>query len=955
MISLKGSRRKSTATVPREFTGQERIFADSLVESIDSLAGRRGEPIDRAVTFRDLLDANVLSLAAGQPLSNAGGVNLVNPLDPTTSVGGGVEIPPAPSIQIIGGFGFVRITWVMPVYRGAAYLEIYRSQTDLLSTAVSAGPIVRYSGSGSGFYDDRTVGEGTTYYYWARGVNINEVAGPFNLSAGTSGTTPLNYIYVSGLIDDILADAVNALGLNTVISGVTGDISSINADIAGITASIIVINGDISSINADITGINTDIGNIESDITALNAINTWDSAVTYAVADLVTYQNYIWEAALASTNQAPAAGSTYWTQVGSYARLVDFVSATQGQNSSTRATLTSDYYTKTDANSAITASIDAYTSAVTGAGGYTSDANATTIIYTKADADSATTAAIDAYTSAVTGTGGYTSAANANTVIYTKADADSATTAAIDAYTSAVTGTGGYTSDANATTIIYTKADADSAITSEINDFASAVTTPAGYTDAGVTTIIYAKADADSAISTALNTYTTTIGANTATLQQTAESLNGTQAKYSVKIDNNNHVSGFGLISTANDATPYSTFVVASDAFGISAPTTANSATDTAVGVGYPFKVITTPTTINGEVIPAGTYINDAFIHNAQITSATIGVGTITTANITEGAITSASIADSIYSANWFASGNSGAASGVGWNINSANGYAFFQNIVCKGIIQATALILSAGAEVRTLQIAGNAVTVPTFITFTFPAYSVNSSNYSTPVDASGNATARTYVRASGGRLLVTCVFGVKTNTTSDSVTPNLYAKLKVGNSTTQYNANLGSSETHVSVPQNGSTEVNIRVTATLAVTTSSNHGTADADENYETTPTLLINGALSLSAASFSTYSNYTNSAYFGDPNYQNSQMYQCKIIHPSNPAIFENVQVTNRAGYTFMVYRGSPRQEFPNAAKLTYPAAAFANDRVSIELQVSGNNSQLTACNFTVISCKR
>ena len=918
MISLKGSRRKSTATVPREFTGQERIFADSLVESIDSLAGRRGEPIDRAVTFRDLLDANVLSLAAGQPLSNAGGVNLVNPLDPTTSVGGGVEIPPAPSIQIIGGFGFVRITWVMPVYRGAAYLEIYRSQTDLLSTAVSAGPIVRYSGSGSGFYDDRTVGEGTTYYYWARGVNINEVAGPFNLSAGTSGTTPLNYIYVSGLIDDILADAVNALGLNTVISGVTGDISSINADIAGITASIIVINGDISSINADITGINTDIGNIESDITALNAINTWDSAVTYAVADLVTYQNYIWEAALASTNQAPAAGSTYWTQVGSYARLVDFVSATQGQNSSTRATLTSDYYTKTDANSAITASIDAYTSAVTGAGGYTSDANATTIIYTKADADSATTAAIDAYTSAVTGTGGYTSAANANTVIYTKADADSA-------------------------------------ITSEINDFASAVTTPAGYTDAGVTTIIYAKADADSAISTALNTYTTTIGANTATLQQTAESLNGTQAKYSVKIDNNNHVSGFGLISTANDATPYSTFVVASDAFGISAPTTANSATDTAVGVGYPFKVITTPTTINGEVIPAGTYINDAFIHNAQITSATIGVGTITTANITEGAITSASIADSIYSANWFASGNSGAASGVGWNINSANGYAFFQNIVCKGIIQATALILSAGAEVRTLQIAGNAVTVPTFITFTFPAYSVNSSNYSTPVDASGNATARTYVRASGGRLLVTCVFGVKTNTTSDSVTPNLYAKLKVGNSTTQYNANLGSSETHVSVPQNGSTEVNIRVTATLAVTTSSNHGTADADENYETTPTLLINGALSLSAASFSTYSNYTNSAYFGDPNYQNSQMYQCKIIHPSNPAIFENVQVTNRAGYTFMVYRGSPRQEFPNAAKLTYPAAAFANDRVSIELQVSGNNSQLTACNFTVISCKR
>ena len=91
------------------------------------------------------------------------------------------------------------------------------------------------------------------------------------------------------------------------------------------------------------------------------------------------------------------------------------------------------------------------------------------------------------------------------------------------------------------------------------------------------------------------------------------------------------------VISTANDSgTVTSSFIVAGDRFAIAAPYNATAAEDTAVGTKYPFKVFTTATTVNGVSIPAGVYIDDAFIHNAQITNAMIKDATITTAKISD-------------------------------------------------------------------------------------------------------------------------------------------------------------------------------------------------------------------------------------------------------------------------------------------------------------------------------
>ena len=121
---------------------------------------------------------------------------------------------------------------------------------------------------------------------------------------------------------------------------------------------------------------------------------------------------------------------------------------------------------------------------------------------------------------------------------------------------------------------------------------------------------------------------------------------NGLWAQYTVKIDMNGHVSGFGLASTSSGSTPTSAFIVRADKFAVVA------ATDAAIPLGttdltsyqdrVPFMVFTgtTPVTIAGKTktYPAGVWMNAAFIANATIDSALIS--DLTAEKITTGTLT---------------------------------------------------------------------------------------------------------------------------------------------------------------------------------------------------------------------------------------------------------------------------------------------------------------------------
>ena len=112
---------------------------------------------------------------------------------------------------------------------------------------------------------------------------------------------------------------------------------------------------------------------------------------------------------------------------------------------------------------------------------------------------------------------------------------------------------------------------------------------------------------------------------------------NGLLAQYTVKTDVNGYVSGFGLANTLKDATPYSNFIFKADQFAFGAP---------GYGNAYPFVIQASATTVNGVPVPAGVYIDAAYIKNGTITSAKIGTAAIDSAKIADAAIVTAKIAD---------------------------------------------------------------------------------------------------------------------------------------------------------------------------------------------------------------------------------------------------------------------------------------------------------------------
>jgi len=89
----------------------------------------------------------------------------------------------------------------------------------------------------------------------------------------------------------------------------------------------------------------------------------------------------------------------------------------------------------------------------------------------------------------------------------------------------------------------------------------------------------------------------TTVGNNTTSISTNTQSVNGINGKYSVKISSNGYISGFGLISTANEVGGSTTqFVVNADRFVIADSNNVGTAK-------HPFQVVNGVTNIRDAVI----------------------------------------------------------------------------------------------------------------------------------------------------------------------------------------------------------------------------------------------------------------------------------------------------------------------------------------------------------------
>jgi hypothetical protein len=156
----------------------------------------------------------------------------------------------------------------------------------------------------------------------------------------------------------------------------------------------------------------------------------------------------------------------------------------------------------------------------------------------------------------------------------------------------------------------------------------TSLTTRTTTAESNITTLQSTTATQASQIST-LSTTTATNTAAISTEATTRASETGSLfAKYTVKVDVNGYVSGFGLASVANNGVTVSDFIIRADRFSVASPS----------GPGLtpiiPFVVNTTTQTINGVSVPAGVYMDAAFIKNGTITNAKIGNAAIDDAKI---------------------------------------------------------------------------------------------------------------------------------------------------------------------------------------------------------------------------------------------------------------------------------------------------------------------------------
>ena len=151
-----------------------RVLA-AVKEALDIRLGRRGDPLDRGLTVRDLYENGVISLS-GKPTIDYNG----KPMQPSLGKPQPIHPTPPRNFKAVVVFQTVLMEWDRPGYMGHSMTEIWRSTEDDLSTAVLVGTSNALVAS-----DFVEYAPNLTYYYWIRFVSQTGHTGPYNGTAGT--------------------------------------------------------------------------------------------------------------------------------------------------------------------------------------------------------------------------------------------------------------------------------------------------------------------------------------------------------------------------------------------------------------------------------------------------------------------------------------------------------------------------------------------------------------------------------------------------------------------------------------------------------------------------------------------------------------------------------------------------------------------------------------------------
>jgi hypothetical protein len=673
-----------------------RVYLEALAEALDIRLGRRGDPVDRAVTLRELISSGLAVELRANPFDPNNPSDNPGFVDPTKAVVTDIPLRPT-GFSVAGAYSVINMVWDFANYSTHSLTEIWAHSSDSLGDAT-------FSGSSTGRTYMDPVGSGVTRYYWIRHVNTAGTYGPWNSTTGTVGQTAADVDHLLGVLTDAITSSELATNLESRIDLIDGA-ATLQYSAAWRVAQ------EATARAAAIAALVIDIP-------------IYDSAKDYAVGQIVRVGNtdsklYIAIQAVSASANIALTNTAYWKVYGDYDVL-------KTSTDTSEAAITSINTISATSNSAAARSLHALGATVNNAAtGVSANATAVGLVTTEVFPNgSASASRLDTLESTVNhATTGVSANATAVGLVTTEVFPNgSASASRIDTLESTVNhATTGVTATSTAVSTLNTEvfpngsasASRIDGLESTVNHATTGVTAtstavstlntevfPNGTNSAsridGLESVLYVSGSAVVSASN-LSTMKTSIlnangtarasatqidylnasyvnpetgAANNVTLQQalntTASNVDGLRGEYTVKVDANGHVAGFGLANTydpeADSAT--SEFFVNADRFAILPdqattataawawgttysvgtkvkhnsriyqarvahsnvnPTASNSATYWDNLSILPFAVTAAGSTINGTYVPAGVYINSAMIKHASITKAQIG------------------------------------------------------------------------------------------------------------------------------------------------------------------------------------------------------------------------------------------------------------------------------------------------------------------------------------------
>lgn len=168
--------------VPSNLDPNTKAYLRALGEAMEVRLGLRGDPIDRAVTLRELIDSGLATQLGHVPFNPD---NLGTTVDFESASAPDLSQPPAPTgLTATAAFQTVLLEWGNGnlQFRNFAFTEVHRSSTNVIGDAVLVAVI-----RGNKYADQ--VDSNSTHYYWVRHVSTSDIRGPFNATSGVVATT----------------------------------------------------------------------------------------------------------------------------------------------------------------------------------------------------------------------------------------------------------------------------------------------------------------------------------------------------------------------------------------------------------------------------------------------------------------------------------------------------------------------------------------------------------------------------------------------------------------------------------------------------------------------------------------------------------------------------------------------------------------------------------------------